>query len=287
MIKQLQNYIKSSITNPFFLYVGDEKYLSFQADLLTNGFTLKKISDFCTHEDKLPNIDDLYNYIKENQHPKIAIIGLGEYLALRGEKEIFRTISELKDISLNTSKLVFLLRGIPIYLDTDPRFDNYRYAVVGDMRCDISILQTDIQIENEEVCTIKSLLSELENGRTGEILVKTDIQLDDSLFPVKRIKKEHISTTVKLAENDVRIDYQNGIEVKLIFNKPVGDISAIYDKTTYSAIKNDEMIYRLSISEIKKAGTYNVAIYENEALVGTVKIKAHGKAGKINDDFDF
>jgi len=131
-IDAITTYLTSTVSTPFFYSVGDSKYQSIKNKLTELGFSIVKVSDYCRDDDKLPDIDDLFNQLMSTDstadYRKVALIGLGEYLALRGKYETASVLSQLKDLNLGNTKAVLLLRGIDTQirdLQSDPRFDMF------------------------------------------------------------------------------------------------------------------------------------------------------------------
>ena len=125
---------------------GDEQYQGVKDKMSELGLNIIKVSDYCRKDDKLPDIDGLLEQLKTadvNANCKrIAVIGLGEYLGLRGNGEAVSVLSQLKDLNLGTAKAVLLLRGVTTQvkgLQTDPRFDGRRFSITETANCDLSI----------------------------------------------------------------------------------------------------------------------------------------------------
>jgi hypothetical protein len=73
---------------PFFCVVGDDDYNSLLDELKQLGLLVVRTSDFCKREDKVPSLDDLVDCFRtldiDYRDNKCVVVGLGEYLALRG-----------------------------------------------------------------------------------------------------------------------------------------------------------------------------------------------------------
>lgn len=193
-IQAVNKYLSSNVTAPFFLVVGDRQYMDFKNKLLELGLSFVRISDYCGDDDKLPNIDSLIGHLKaihKNEDDKrVVVIGLGEYLALRGNSEAVSTFSRLKDLNIGKAKVIVLLRGSVAQINdfrADPRFDNRRFCIIDKVECDLSITLALPSVGLSAFSGIKSLLRALEDGEHGDILVNTSVNLDNSLFTVRRI----------------------------------------------------------------------------------------------------
>ena len=193
-IEKVNTYLSSSVNTPFFYFVGDSRYQDVKEKLTELGFSIVRVSDYCRNDDKVPDIDGLLDQLKtanENTNgKKMAVIGLGEYLALRGNNEAVSVFSQLKDLNLGTAKTVLLLRGINAQvkgLQIDPRFDKRRYSISDKADCDLSITIASPSVELSATAGLKALLIRLENGECGNIVVRTAVNLDDAIFTVHKI----------------------------------------------------------------------------------------------------
>jgi hypothetical protein len=195
LIDRVKNYLASSIKEPYFLFIDDDLYRTAMEELAVLGFDSIKLSDFCRDEDKLPNIDELFSFLKTvNDQPnvrKFAVKGLGEYLALRGTNEASQVLSRIKNLAIGEAKVVLLIRGLSSLiagLQTDPRFDKRRHIVVGNGACDLSFILFDPSVGlASSLSGFKKMLAKLENGFCGEIVVRTGVNIAYSLFTVHEI----------------------------------------------------------------------------------------------------
>lgn len=193
-IDPVKNYLTSSDAAPYFLFISDREYLSAIDELKVLGLDFVPISGFSGDVDKIPDIDRLFSYVVEADanvpSKKFVVIGLGEFLALRGKDEATRTLSRLKDLSIGDAKVVFLLRGLASLIsgfETDPRFDSRRHNVIDKAECDLSITLAAPTVGMSALKGFKAMLSELENGRNGRIIVNTAVNLDKAIFTVQKI----------------------------------------------------------------------------------------------------
>ncbi len=193
-IEKVNTYLTSSVNTPFFYFVGDSRYQDVKEKLAEMGFSIVKVSDYCRNEDKLPDIDRLLDQLTTiDEHAngnKMAVIGLGEFLALRGNNEAASVLSQLKDLKLGTGKAVLLLRGINILvkgLQIDPRFDKRRFSISDKGDCDLSIILTSPIVGIPAIAGVKPLLIRLESGECGTLVVRTAVNLDDAIFTVHKI----------------------------------------------------------------------------------------------------
>jgi hypothetical protein len=191
-IDSVKKYLESSVKKPYFLFVSDGQYETAMDELKVLGLDFLRMSGFCNSEDKMPDIDGLLTHIQaENADGKqFVVTGLGEFLALRGSDEATRTLSRLKDLNVGEARVVLLLRGLASLipgLQTDPRFDSRRFTVVDKAACDLSFTLTAPSVGSSALSGFKAMLTELENGRCGSVVVNTAVNLDKAVFTVHRI----------------------------------------------------------------------------------------------------
>ncbi len=191
LIEAVKKYLSSDVTTPYFLVVGDAQYKEAKDKLAEQNFRFVKISDFCGDNDKLPDIDGMLEYLKNNES-KLAVIGIGEYLALRGRQEADNTLSVIKDLNAGKAKVVLLLRGVTdtvkrLEEQDKQRFDNRRLCFSDNTVCDLSITLAPPHIGLSALPGMKALLSMFENGFCCKVVVNTTANLDNSLFTVHKI----------------------------------------------------------------------------------------------------
>ena len=183
-IEAIKKYLSSNVKSPYFLVVGDGQYKGAKAKLSELGLAFVKVSDYCGGDDKLPDIDALLERLKladvNASDNKLAVIGLGEYLALRGNPEAANMLSQLKDLNIGSAKVVLLLRGVATQikgLQADPRFDRRRFGMFDHADCDLSVTLAAPAVGLPALQGIKALLRELENGISGNIVLNTVAQM--------------------------------------------------------------------------------------------------------------
>ena len=112
-MNEIMDYLSSpNINSPFFLVVGDDNYTSIREKLLELCLKPVTISSYCSSPDKPPNMDkliDTFSFadLDENSRDKnTVVLGLGEYLALRGERETHKWLSKIKDEKIGNAHVV-------------------------------------------------------------------------------------------------------------------------------------------------------------------------------------
>ena len=112
----VEKYITTAKGLPFFYVVGDNQYVEILSEFRQRGFQVDRVSDFCPKDDKFPNIDEIIDYFrtldvdyKQNKH---VLIGLGEFLALKGSAAVEKELRRLKSTTLGSARVVLLLRCV-------------------------------------------------------------------------------------------------------------------------------------------------------------------------------
>jgi hypothetical protein len=141
-LKAVRKYISSDVHTPYFLFVSDRQYASILDELSVLGLIRLKTSDYCGDDDKIPDIDELFESLGTAninvKNKELAILGLGEYLALCGGVKAANTLLWLKDQNFGGVKVVLVLRGLATQiagLQADPRFDERYFSVVDKADC--------------------------------------------------------------------------------------------------------------------------------------------------------
>ncbi len=250
LCREVQNYIFTAKGLPFFYVVGDEDYCAVLNELKQMGISLVRMSDFCPRDDKFPSVDELVDFLRTSdvdcRDNKFVVVGLGEYLALRGSATADKELSRLKNTTLGNARAIFLLRGVSLQAGKIISNDN---KMVAQQRAYISSnVMTGITVTNvvEDVGLvvqkgIKYLLQAFEDGAGGEVYVSTDLFLSNSTFPVSTLSGTY--SVVKLIVKDFEVDSSLGTADQWThllkdLNKCNKDLSAVFNK--YSI---DERIY--------------------------------------------
>lgn len=215
-IRIIEKYLETNVYSPFFLAVGDCEYQSVKNRLCELGFSVIRVSDYCMEDDKLPNIDSLIESIKSSEkgdNKKLVVIGIGEYISLIGENKGTQILFRLKDISLRNSKIVLLLRGVSTLVKNmkdDQRFDNRRFSILGNDLFDMTLTLVSSAITLPAIKGIKPLLKKFEDGEEGNFLIYTNVNLENTLFSLKKIRCYYDG--IKLLLNNFTLPYTSGNE---------------------------------------------------------------------------
>lgn len=239
-IESAKKYLASDVKTPFYLFVGDEQYPAAIDELKVMGLNLVHLSDFCGRADKVPDMDKLLDFIVAGREVeprrRFVLCGIGEFLALRGRDEALKNLAILKDLNVGKSKVILLLRGlVPLIEDMkgDLRFDERRHYIIDNAKCDLTFTLASPTVGLLAVSGFKAMLSELENGRTGNLVVTTDVQLSKSLFTVKNINSAYEG--IKFSTKDFSLPLSCGndtqwAELLTEMNQNSHSIEAVFEK---------------------------------------------------------
>lgn len=260
-IDSVKKYLTSSVKMPYFLFIGDGQYANAMDELSIVGLDLVAMSGFCNNDDKMPDIDGLFTYIKaaganENKK-KFVVTGLGEFLALRGSSEAARTLSRLKDYNVGDAKVVLLLRGLGSLItgmQTDPRFDSRRFSVVDKAECDLSFTLAAPTVGLSALSGFKAMLAELENGRCGIVAVNTSVNLDKSLFTVHQISTAYDG--IKFIMKSFALDRSCGTDARWAellteLNQSNGSLNEVFEKHNLGDNLESDFYARIAGSDFR------------------------------------
>jgi hypothetical protein len=216
-VEEVKKYLSNTSVNaPFFLVVGDGNFVSVRTRLAELGLKTVRLSDFCSAPDKPPSLDKLFGTFDfadidgSSKDKRIIVLGLGEYLALRGEDEAFKRLDAIKDKKVGNARVVLLLRGVSSAVrkiqqnEKNRSVERYMFFTDNtDSDINVSVVPQNLSLTTS--IGVKGLLFELENGKTIAS-VKTNATFDKSLFTVSKIESafdgiKHICPTFPLAEN--------------------------------------------------------------------------------------
>ena len=203
--ESVKSYLSTAKGLPFFYAVGDSEYKSTLDELKQVGVSVIHISEFCKKPDKFPNLDDLVDSFRtadvDYKSNKYVLVGLGEFLALRGESVALNILRDLKSKTLGTARVILLLRFVGTQVESIAEEDirvKSRVYVSSKSGGNISIVNVKIDqgvgLVKED--GIQSLLRSLEEGKTGKLFVKTNLQLNESMLPIESIEDSYSAIKV-------------------------------------------------------------------------------------------
>lgn len=244
LCREVQNYISSAKGLPFFYVVGDEDYCSVLEELKQADISVVRMSDFCFKgkDDKFPSIDELVDYFRtsdvDHRSNKFVVVGLGEYLALRGPSIAYKELRRLKNTTLGNARAVLLLRGVStqatkIIQDDNKIMAQQRAYISANPLTNVSITNIPENVGLVAKSGIKYLLHTLEDGTFGNIYASTSLILDNTLFPLSTLSDAY--SVVKLLVGDFTFGRGLGTEEQWQrflkdLNKCGRDIKTVFDK---------------------------------------------------------
>lgn len=242
LCREVQNYISTAKGMPFFYIVGDEDYCSVLNELTQADISVVRMSDFCIKDDKFPSVDELVDYFRTSdvdyRDNKVVVVGLGEYLALRGATITDKELLRLKNTTLGNARAILLLRGVSTQAAKIIRDDNKMVAqqrayISNNPTTNISITNVPADIGLVAKTGVKHLLRAMEDGTLGNINTSTSLMLDNTLFPLTTLSGAY--SVVRLLVEGFTLDSGLGTEEqwqRLLkdLNKCGKDIKAVFDK---------------------------------------------------------
>ncbi|MCL2016626.1 MAG: BREX-4 system phosphatase PglZ [Defluviitaleaceae bacterium] len=206
MNKKIKNYFSSELSKPYFCFLNDEEYRQTMSELQADGVKIIRVSDMCG-TDRPPNMDKLIDIIKGKENPaKMAIVGLGEYLAISGFDTARDNLNRLQATETR-QKVVLLLRGVFSQIPkmrNDRRFDervHYTSAIQQNaLALNVTVLASDcvaklqdsLALQGTILPNFKALLAELEKAAEDKILAITNLSnVANSTFEINKINNAH------------------------------------------------------------------------------------------------
>lgn len=292
-LETVNKYLTSSVKTPYFLFVSDGEYTSIIDELSILGFASVKVSDFCKY-DKFPDIDELFEHIKTADvnvnGKKLFILGLGEYLALRGSVEASSVLSYLKEMNVGGAKVVLVLRGLVTQiteLQADPRFDSRRFSVVDKASCDLSFTCVSSSVGLPAEQGFKAMLSKLEDGVCGNVVVNTAVNLEYALFTTHRINDAYEGIKFTIPGFGLPCSCGNDnqwSELLSELNLMDSSIDKVFDKYGYSRNLETDFYARISGSNFRN-WLYFIAIKQKATALENTYLRFVAEKTSRFEDF--
>ena len=215
LCEAVKSYLANAKGVPFFYAVGDENYNQILSELKQNSVIVDRISDFCPKDDKFPDIDDVIDYFRtldtDYRQNKHALIGLGEYLALRGSAFAEKILRRLDKTTLGTARVVLLLRCVTqqvnaLQLDDNRIVEQNRLYIEENAVSSVTVTCTSYFSQKDVAIGVKKLLHDLEDGLSRNIHAISALDFSQSLVPVSYIKTpfeaiQHVIPGVELTDS--------------------------------------------------------------------------------------
>lgn len=215
LCEAVKSYLANAKGVPFFYAVGDENYNQILSELKQNSVIVDRISDFCPKDDKFPDIDDVIDYFctldtdyRQNKH---VLIGLGEYLALRGSAFAEKILRRLDKTTLGTARVVLLLRCVTqqvnaLQMDDNRIVEQNRLYIEENAVSSVTVTCTSYFSQKDVAIGVKKLLHDLEDGLSRNIHAISTLDFSQSLVPVSYIKTpfeaiQHVIPGVELTDS--------------------------------------------------------------------------------------
>lgn len=197
----IENYLDKAKGLPFFYAVGDGEYLSVLNELKQKGVRIIRMSDYCSFPDKFPNLDRVIEEFRladvDCKINKYVLIGLGEYLALKGEAEALNVLRKLQGTTLGNARVVILLRQVRKQINDiaaeDLRLKSQRFYDSGNECKEISVVnvRTDTGLGLVKKDGISELLKKFEDGAVGTVYVKSALDLSKSIIKTSTVSNPY------------------------------------------------------------------------------------------------
>ncbi|MCD8049833.1 MAG: BREX-4 system phosphatase PglZ [Clostridia bacterium] len=263
LCREVQNYISSAKGLPFFYVVGDTDYHVVLDELKQAGVSVVRMSDFCHKDDKFPSVDDMVDYFRTSdvdyRDNKFVVVGLGEYLALRGDTIADKELQRLKNTTIGNARVILLLRGVSAQATKIIHNDNkmksqQRAYICADSATNISITNMPEDVGMVANPGMKSLLQTLEDGNCGNIYASTALILNNTIFPLSVLSGAY--SVVNHIVKNFTVDRDLGTEEqwqRLLndLNKCGKDISAVFNKNGIDERIVDDLCLAVSGMEYK------------------------------------
>lgn len=215
-MKPMDDYFASKIHKPFYMVVGDKEYREAIDSFKSRAISILHINECCKKIDKLPDLDVMREKLETADvsfsYNNIVMLGLGEYLALCGEKRANDILGELKDYNLGNAQVVLLLRCVEpqvrALVKNDKRLiESGRVAFGDDLATSLHFRFSDPGLGIYKINGVKNLLKILENGADNEISVNTVMKFKDSLLPIQLVRNAYEAICKNLNMDEVPKEY--------------------------------------------------------------------------------
>ena len=215
LCEAVKSYLANAKGAPFFYAVGDENYNQILSELKQNSVIVDRISNFCPKDDKFPDIDDVIDYFRtldtDYRQNKHVLIGLGEYLALRGSAFTEKILRRLDKTTLGTARVVLLLRCVTqqvnaLQMDDNRIVEQNRLYIEENAVSSVTVTCTSYFSQKDMAIGVKKLLHDLEDGLSCNIHAISALDFSQSLVPVSYIKTpfeaiQHVIPGVELTDS--------------------------------------------------------------------------------------
>lgn len=198
-IEKVHKYIASSDTTSSTYFINVENkddYISIR-ECLDPILNIISVSSYCRTEDLLPDVDMLFSKLRSVSQNTL-LVGVTQYLKLRGEKQLNQRISSLKSMATKGGKIIVLCyqteRELQQYIKNDCRLQN-RFVFLSETSSPkphyIFVKSSIVKMESDNTYKgFKEFLKQQEAFCTESALVLTDINqkmFDNAICSVQTI----------------------------------------------------------------------------------------------------
>ncbi|WP_138262163.1 BREX-4 system phosphatase PglZ [[Clostridium] hylemonae] len=238
LCKVVEDYLNNAMGLPFFYAVGDNDYKFVLDELKQRELEPVRVSDFCKKDDKFPDFDELVDFFRtadvDYRTNRFVLIGLGEYLLLRGGKQVESKLREFKTTTLGNARVVLLLRGVADEVHAlateDIRLEEQKRVYVSE-NTNYNLSATNIKLNVGTVTQsgVKWLLRQFEDGATENCEFSSVLAYEESVIKVASIESAYAVLKYRMADFMLCRNY--GTENQW------SQLLAVLDKTGYDLEK--------------------------------------------------
>ena len=222
----VKNYIAAAKGLPFFYVVGDDSYADTLSELSQQGLIIHRASDFCPKDDKFPSIDNIIDHFrtldvdyKQNKH---VLIGLGEFLSLRGSTVAQRELHRLANTTLGSARVVLLLRCVSSQAHSvaneNPKLQQQQRVFFAENPISsLSVNSIRYSLQPNVAEGIKGLLRIMEDGAHGNCNVKTMLDFPLSTIPVTVVNSVYAAIRQVCVSFDIEESHGNETQWEQLF----------------------------------------------------------------------
>ena len=124
-------------------------------------------------------------------------------------------------------------------------------------------------------------------SRAANVEVHGGASLEEVVIPIIELRLKDDSVKVSLVNDKVVFDTRQGAEIDLWVDGRPSVLSVAMGSKRYLGIKQDANLYKFMLTDVRRADTYRVDVYDGDNFICLLEVKAQGKSAKIDDAFDF
>ena len=200
LCKVVEDYLNNAMGLPFFYAVGDNDYKFVLDELKQREVEPVRVSDFCKKDDKFPDFDELVDFFRtadvNYRTNKFVVIGLGEYLLLRGAKQVESNLRKFKTTTLGNARVVLLLRGVAdevrALATEDLRLEEQKRVYISEnTNYNLSATNLKLNVGTVAHSGVKWLLRQFEDGARGDCEFSSALVYEESVIKIAAIESAY------------------------------------------------------------------------------------------------